>query len=204
MYYVYWIRHTDHSDVMSQGYCGITKDLFERIRSHRKNRKLTKLSSFLKKYSWNDEVQIEILDMNLSLDEALALEAYYRPSEGIGLNLQRGGELGVNPEWYSIKENSLQHSVATSIGTREGIRLKDSTEARRSRAIKAHIDNAASYNGNAKGSRNPKALLVEGQVACIKHELIPNGLTNRQISDQYSVHPRVIQFIRSGKNWKHV
>jgi len=203
MYCVYWISKNKNEDVMTNGYIGITKDLHERIRSHRRNKKVTKLTSFLKSISW-EACYVEILDMNLSQKDACDLERYYRPQENIGLNHQRGGELGVNPEWYLISENKQQHSEATSKGTVKGILEKDSIEARRERAIKSRINNADSYKGIAAGSKNPKALLNENQVHIIKYDLIPAGLTNHQIADQFTVHPRVIQFIRIGKNWKHI
>jgi predicted GIY-YIG superfamily endonuclease len=203
MYCVYWIRHKEHTDCMSQGYIGITKDLQERIRGHRRNKRTTKLNSFLKKYSWENEVEVEILDMNLDLNEALLLEEYYRPLQMIGLNLQKGGELGVDSIWYSNKANSKEHKLATSIGTKEGIKRKDTKEKRRERALKAHKDHPESYV-KPVGSKNPKAILNENIVRDIKYILIPDGYTNKAIASLYSVHPRVIQFIRSGKNWKHV
>ena len=202
MYCVYWIYLNDTDNPLTDGYVGITKDLYERIRSHRKNKKITKLTSFLKAHPW-DEVKLEILDMNLSLEEALELEQFYRPEEMIGLNLQRGGELGVNPEWYSIKENREQHSKATSKGTKQGILNKDSTEARRIRA-KLSWDNPNRKRNSVAGSSNPNAVLTEEQVKSIKYDLIPRGLTNPEIAKQFSVHPRVIRFIRIGKTWKHV
>lgn len=202
MYCVYWFYLNNEDDPLKDGYVGITKDLYERIRSHRKNKKITKLTSFLKAHPW-EEVKLEILDMNLSLQEALELEKFYRPFEMIGLNLQRGGEIGVNPEWYCIKENKEQHSKATSEGTKQGILNKDSTEARRIRA-KLSWDNPDRKKSSVAGSSNPNASLTEESVRIIKYELIPRGLTNPEIAKQFSVHPRVIRFIRIGKTWKHV
>lgn len=203
MYSVYWIRLNDHTDCMTQGYIGLTKDLNERIRGHRKNKRVTKLTSFLKCYSWEDAVNVEIMDMNLDLVEALELEAYYRPTQNIGLNLQRGGELGVEPDWYTIPENAKEHKLATSLGTKQGILNKDTSERRRERALKAHRDHPDSYV-KPIGSANPKAILNEEKVAVIKYQLLPQGLSNKEIAPLYGVHPRVIQFIRSMKNWKHV
>ena len=201
MYEVYWIRKRDQQDPMTEGYIGITKNLYERIRHHRKNRRTTKLTSFLKKH-W-DDCEIEILDMNLSLEEALATEAFYRPYEDIGLNHQRGGEIGVGSDWYSVKENSIYHKERTSERTKEMIALKDSTEARRERALLSW-NNPNRKKTVVAGSKNPNATLTEEQVRDIKYNLIPRGLTNPEIAKQYSVHPRVIRFIRIGKTWKHV
>lgn len=201
MYDVYWIRHKDHSDSMSEGYVGITKNLYERIRNHRKNRKHTRLTSFLKKY-WDDTC-IEVLDTGLSVEEALLLEAFYRPMENIGLNHQRGGELGVGPDWYKIPSNREYHKVRTSERTKEMLALKDSTEARRERALLSW-KNPDRKLTSVSGDSNPNATLTEKQVRVIKYDLLPRGLTNPEIAKQYSVHPRVIRFIRIGKTWKHV
>jgi hypothetical protein len=202
MYYVYWIHLKDHTDCMTQGYIGITQDLHERIRGHRKNKRKTKLTSFLKCYSWDDCVEVDIMDMNLSLEDALLTEAYYRPTQMIGLNLQKGGELGVEPDWYSNEINAKEHSLATSIGTKEGIKRTDTIEKRRERAIKAHKDHPDSYV-RPIGSKNPRAILDEVKVRVIKL-MITQGNDNKLIANFYGVHPRVIQFIRTGKNWKHV
>lgn len=201
MYCVYWIKKDDQSDPLSEGYVGITTNLYERIRGHRKNRKINKLTSFLKKH-WESTV-IEILDMNLSQEEALELERYYRPTEDVGLNHQRGGELGVGPDWYNVEDNKVYHSKRTSERTIEMIALKDSTEARRIRA-QLSWNNPDRRKTSVKGDDNPNASLTEEQVRVIKHELIPGGLTNPMIAKQFSVHPRVVRFIRIGKTWKHV
>lgn len=202
MYTVYWIRHKDHTDPYSQGYIGLTRDLYERIRSHRKNRKPTRLTGFISKYNWKI-IRIDIMDMNLTLEDALQLEVHYRPYELIGLNLQRGGELGVNPEWYQIAENSKQHKEATSRGVLKWIQENDSTQARRDRAI-VGWNNPNRKSTSVVGSNNPNATLNEDFVRYIKYDLFQQGLTNPEIASIFDVHPRVIRFIRIEKTWKHV
>jgi len=199
---VYWIREKDHTDIYTEGYIGITKKtLKERVREHKKNKSNSVVAGKLRKYTdlvWSVVHTVE------TLEEALALEAEYRPTQLVGWNLQKGGELGVEPEWYAVPENSQRHSMKTSEATRRGIATKDTKEARSERAKLNHKNKPDSYKDIAKGERNPKALLSETDVVKIKYELFPQGLKNPEIAAMFGVKPYVISFIRTGKNWKHV
>lgn len=136
IYCVYWIGTLEHNNFFQQGYIGITKNLKNRIYSHFKNKRKTILTNVFKKYKKSDLI-IKILHSNLTLEESLKLENFYRPSLNIGWNLQIGGNIGVESEWYNIPENKEKHSRNTSIKTKEGIKLKDSKEARSNRAKKS-------------------------------------------------------------------
>jgi predicted GIY-YIG superfamily endonuclease len=204
MYTVYWIRNIKHKNPLTEGYVGLTKDLPSRLKHHRNSKKKTKLTSFLKSYDWLSKVEIEILDMNLTVEEACELEAYYRPTENIGLNLQRGGELGVGPDWYKIPENKEQHRLATSIATKEAIKLKDSPEARRERALKIHREKPEVYAGTTVGENNGRALLDADDVFLIRYTLIPSGMKLTEIGKMFNVSNNTIQSIKSGKNWPNI
>lgn len=200
MYCVYWIHMPNQHDPLCEGYIGLTKNLPERLRGHRKNKKQTPLTKLLAK-SWSSVV-IEVLDSNLSREEACQLEAYYRPAEHIGLNLLRGGNLGVQPEWYSIAENREQHRKATSKATKRGIRLKDTTEARRIRAAKSYLNPNRKSSAHA-GSNNGKAALTEKDIPVIR-ERLAKGEPTAAVARVYSVVPYAIYAIKIGKTWKHV
>ncbi len=203
IYTVYWIKLENHIDIYNEGYVGITINFKERLRAHKKNRKKTRLKDAISKYGWNNLIK-EIICENLTKEEALKLEAQYRPDINIGWNLQRGGEIGVEPEWYLDKDNRSKHSINTSVGTKLGISLKDSTEKRSIRAKISRANNLSSYIDANKGERNPRAILKENQVKIIKYELIPSGKSNKEISDIYGVKPHVIAYIRNNKNWKYI
>lgn len=198
---VYWIREKTHTNIYKEGYVGITKGtLEERIRSHKKNKGSSIVAGKLRtgrdlKYSVVHEVD--------TLEEALELEALYRPTQNIGWNLQRGGEIGVEPSWYDIPENKLKHSMKTSEATRRGIAAKDSKEARAERARQNHLK-SDKYKDSVKGERNPRAILTEADVKKIKYEMLPSGLSNIDIASIFGVKPYVISFIRTGKNWSYV
>jgi hypothetical protein len=202
-YCVYWIHTSNHSDRLTQGYIGITLNFNERMKSHKKNKKKTKLTDAIKSYGW-DCLHREILFSGLSLQKALDIEEIYRIMPDIGWNIQKGGELGVDKSWYSIPENKDKHSLNTSINTKLGIATSDNTEKRSNRAKLSRVANRESYKNVSVGSNNGKALLKEDQVKNIKCKLIPSGLTNNEIGKMYSVKPYVIQFIRTDKTWKHI
>jgi predicted GIY-YIG superfamily endonuclease len=203
MYCVYWIKKETHQDITSEGYVGISKNFEERMRAHRKNKKKTPLTDAIKSIGWT-ALDKRVLATRLSQQEALLLEHRLRPIENIGWNLQRGGELGVDPFWYAIQDNQIKHSLATSKGTKEGIQKKDSPSRRRTRALLSREKNKESYVGIAKGEKNPRAILTEEQVFTIKYDHIPSGKGNMEIAVLYDVKPYVISFIRTGKNWKHI
>ena len=201
MYCVYWIRLKEHTEISSNGYVGITKNLKERLRAHKKNRRKTHLTYAIKKYGWNNLV-VEILHDNLTLQQALSIEFYLRPAQSIGWNSQRGGELGVEASWYNNEDNRQSHKEATSTATKAGIALKDTTEARAQRAKENWKNNRESYQDIFKGSNNPRAILTEEQVKKIKTLL--SIKKTRELADLFGVHLHVIQQIKSGKNWKHI
>lgn len=201
MYCVYWIKLEEHTDPYTEGYIGISKDFKERMRGHKRNKRRSHFTSAINKYGWHHLEKI-ILYEDLDLDDALSIEVDYRSTENIGWNSQRGGEIGVNPEWYILSKNKEQHSLATSKATRLGIALKDTTEARAERA--RNNWQTGVYKDSFKGSKNPRAILNEKQVREIKHELIPSGLKDREIAERFNVGKHVISFIRYEKNWKHI
>jgi len=203
MYTLYWIKRHSHTDIISEGYVGITKDFKERLRAHKKNKKKSPLTDAIKAIGWDNLVKQEVLT-ELDLESVLLLEKAFRPAERIGWNCQRGGELGVNPEWYDVEENRVAHSIATSNATKLGISKSDTIEKRAQRAVQSRIDNAESYKDISVGSKNSRAILTEDQVRDIKYNQKYVDMHPTEVGLLFNVKKHVINFIRSGKNWKHV
>lgn len=200
---VYWLHLDTHTDPYSQGYVGITKNLEERLRAHKKNKRKTHLYYAIQKYKW-ESIRVTVLREFDSLESALEAESHYRPSLNIGWNSQRGGELGVEPEWYEDEANRDKHRKATAVATRKAIAEKDTREARSKRAKESWSKTRDKRVKAVTGENNPRAKLTEEQVKEIKYSLIPSGLSNPEIAEIYGVKPYVISFIRTGKNWSHV
>ena len=92
-HHLYWAHHkTKHTDMQTQGYIGITKDLSIRIREHRNNKELGKFRNYLRKYS--SSVIFELIQTFDTRKEASDAERLMRPHEGIGLNTAPGGDNG--------------------------------------------------------------------------------------------------------------
>lgn len=92
---IYWIRAKDHSDIMSEGYIGVSKDANKRWKyghfwSHKNSRHDNpRLSNAIAKHGWDNLVK-EILVMG-SEDYCYEIEKKLRPTEEIGWNLAVGG-----------------------------------------------------------------------------------------------------------------
>jgi predicted GIY-YIG superfamily endonuclease len=202
MYCLYWIHLSDHISI-EQGYIGITLDFKKRMFSHKRSKEKTHFKNAILKYGYDNLIK-EILHSNLNLEEALFLENKYRPTQNIGWNSKKGGILGVEKEWYLIQENKDKHSLNTSVATKEWILKNDTKEKRSLRAKENWKNNAESYKGSNKGSKNSRAILNETQVLCIKCKLLKEGIKDYKIAKIYNVKPYVINFIRKNINWKHI
>jgi len=92
---VYWIRAPHHSDVMSEGYVGVSKNaqkrwLYGHNWAHRKGRHENPiLSNAISKYGWDNLVKEIIV---IAKEEyCYELERKLRPTDSIGWNLAVGG-----------------------------------------------------------------------------------------------------------------
>ena len=201
MFCVYWIRLKEHTNILTEGYVGISLNLPQRLKAHKKCRRKTHFVSAIKHYGWSSLI-VEVLHDGISLQEALLTEFSLRPTQNIGWNCQRGGELGVESSWYNIDSNRQKHKEATAEATKKGISLKDTPEARAERARQSWANNREKYSNVSVGSNNPKAILTEEQVREIKEKL--SYSSTRELANLYSVRIHVIQQIKSGKNWSHI
>lgn len=90
MYKVYWIKYPQQTDPKQEGYIGITsQDINKRFSDHKSNTKNKHLSNRCKK----ENVEVVCLHQDLTREEARRLEEQYRPSENIGWNINKGGDL---------------------------------------------------------------------------------------------------------------
>ena len=96
---VYWIRCTDHTDMMSQGYIGVSKHAQRRFVEHSKSKQNRHLRFAVEKYGWDNLIKSEIL---ISTEEyCLDIERKLRPADNIGWNCTTGG--GKPPPAYGNK-----------------------------------------------------------------------------------------------------
>lgn len=86
---VYWIRCADHTDMFSQGYIGVSKNVQRRFVEHQRKTENAHLKSAILKYGWGALIKTEILIADE--DYCLDIEAKLRPGKNIGWNLTAGG-----------------------------------------------------------------------------------------------------------------
>jgi len=86
---VYWIHHSDHTDMFSQGYVGVSVNTKNRWRVHKKSATNPHLKNAVKKYGWDNLIK-EII---LFADKAYCfeIEKKLRSNDNIGWNLATGG-----------------------------------------------------------------------------------------------------------------
>ena len=104
-YMLYWIHSDQETDIYTQGYVGITKDLTRRLKEHRRR------PNFLEQRS----VDIMLYgDKNFCKD----LENSLRPKRNIGLNIAEGGSLPPNVRGIKRSLETRQKQSANNIGFR--------------------------------------------------------------------------------------
>lgn len=88
---VYWIREQSHTDLMTQGYIGVSGNVEQRFASHRNMERGTNayLRHAIKKYGWDNIVKSVLLMSDK--DYCLEMEKKLRPADKIGWNLTAGG-----------------------------------------------------------------------------------------------------------------
>jgi predicted GIY-YIG superfamily endonuclease len=105
-YVVYWIHKTDHKDMITEGYVGITNNFKRRMGNHLTHSK-TKDGTFqraIRKYGWYELIK-EIIFVG-SKEECALEEARLRPKERIGWNVCIGGFVPPSPTEAARKATS--------------------------------------------------------------------------------------------------
>jgi predicted GIY-YIG superfamily endonuclease len=96
---LYWIHHHTHTDMLSQGYVGVSNSVKQRWNRHKRGAGNAHLANAIKKYGWDSLVKKVIV----IADEAycLMIEAKLRAQDNIGWNITKGG--GKPPSAYGNK-----------------------------------------------------------------------------------------------------
>ena len=109
---VYWIRQSDHTDILSQGYIGVTKNFQRRLKQHLKLNENPHFKNSIEKYGWDNLIkqQILIAEENYCFD----MEKKLRPTSQIGWNIMMGGIVyGKKPVGFGSKNIGKKASLET-------------------------------------------------------------------------------------------
>lgn len=86
---VYWIRHADHTDLMTQGYVGVSGRFNKRMLEHFKFSENRHLRFAINKHGWDNLIKSQLL---ISTEEyCLEMERKLRPEDKLGWNIVAGG-----------------------------------------------------------------------------------------------------------------
>ena len=120
---IYWIRTKGHSDIMSEGYIGVSNNTEKRFAKHRAQaNQMThinpKFANAVKKYGW-DNIVFSIVSIGVN-KYCLELETKLRPEKEIGWNIAPGGGM---PSIKFGKENPMCNPevAAKTAATKKGI-----------------------------------------------------------------------------------
>lgn len=87
--HVYWLHHSDHTDMFTQGYVGVSHSITRRFASHRSRSENNHLNNAINKYGWDNLVKDIVLTS--TKEYCLDVEAKLRPTKQIGWNITNGG-----------------------------------------------------------------------------------------------------------------
>jgi predicted GIY-YIG superfamily endonuclease len=137
---IYWLKHKNHSDLLTEGYIGVSNNPKERIRHHFKNanggyHSDKVLSKAIKKYG-KDQIIVDILVIG-DKEYCYETEKKLRPASFTGWNMREGGYHIPNPFPKGSKRPQWISNKASA-----------TTKAKRDAGIKMGKDRLVSINGN--------------------------------------------------------
>ncbi len=133
---VYWIRHADHIDLMTQGYIGVSSNSERRFVEHSRSKGNPHLVYAIKKYGWDNLIKTQIL---IAEEEyCLEVERKLRPDKSIGWNCAIGGGNPPNllgrrfvrtmPTWNKGLKMSAEHRAKVSKAAKEQMKKPGARE----------------------------------------------------------------------------
>lgn len=186
MYSVYWIRRKNYTDVLNEGYVGVSNDIEYRFSQHRSNN--SRVGNAIRKY---DDVVIDVIYCFENLKEALQKEKELRPKKYIGWNIAIGGQIPP-----SIKDQTPIHEKISKTVKKMGM----NPYSEKTHDIKTVAKRVKSYKANKqKWIHNPQT----GEMTSIKtaYQSKPDGW-NWGKRPKYIPKTRGIDYNCNVKNWK--
>jgi len=123
---LYWIHHTDHTDIFSQGYVGVSNNVKKRWSDHAWKAQNAHLANAISKYGWNSLVK----EVVLIADDGycLNIESKLRPTANIGWNITFGGGMPPSSKGKIFGPMSIETKAKVS-AAKKGHRHKPEIEA---------------------------------------------------------------------------
>ena len=115
---VYWIKLPEHTDIMTEGYIGVSRNVDYRLNQHKNLATNSHLVNAIKKYGWDSLVK----KVMLISDEVycLMIEKILRSKENTGWNIAIGGG---KPPIYKGGRTLSEETKAKISNTKTGVKL---------------------------------------------------------------------------------
>lgn len=110
---LYWIRHQEHTDIFSQGYVGVSKNVEKRWYDHKTYTENAHLKNAITKYGWDNLVKEVVLIADD--DYCLDIEAKLRSTNQLGWNIVKGG--GMPPSSLGKKFGPMSEETKAKVST---------------------------------------------------------------------------------------
>ena len=94
---VYWIHLPEHTDIFSQGYVGVSKNIKRRFACHQQRSENQHLLKAIKKYGWDSLIKTIVLVAEKAY--CLTIELQLRPNDKTGWNIVKGGGMPPKTPW---------------------------------------------------------------------------------------------------------
>jgi len=217
---VYWIREQSHTDLMTQGYIGVSGNVSKRFAAHRnmENGTNAHLRHAIQKHGWDNMVKSVLL--MAEKDYCLDIERKLRPADKIGWNLTVGGGYppvtsGPQPQrrgraaWNKGKTGIfspetlavLREKHLGRVPPNKGVPLSDEQRQKLSKALKGRVS-------PRKGAKLPAELIERisaknrGRVQSPEERAMRSaamkGIPKPPLTDE---HKRKLGVLAKGKRW---
>ena len=103
---VYWIHLPEHTDMFTQGYVGVTKDMKKRFADHKNTTENVHLLRAIKKYGWDALVKSVVVIAEQAY--CLMIESKLRADDKTGWNIVKGGGMPPISKWNLGKHLSAE------------------------------------------------------------------------------------------------
>jgi group I intron endonuclease len=155
-YNIYWIKRKHHSDIYSEGYVGISNNPKRRFLEHKNSKKSNStVSNAVNKY---EDIVLETLYENISLEDAKTKEMELRPCKGIGWNLAEGG--GAPPNMKGIKRPDHAENIK---GKNNPFYGKSHTEETKKKLSEMRVGEKNPFYGKTRPEHSKKMKALRGK-----------------------------------------
>jgi len=143
---VYWVHRPEHTDILRQGYVGISKRFERRIWEHLKLTQNRYLKNAINKYGWDNLVKEKVLIGKE--DYCLEIESKLRPADKIGWNLVKGGNKPPINRWNA-------GTKGLTVAWNKGLKMSDE--------VKEKVRKAAKEQWQRQGMRELLSSIKKGK-----------------------------------------